>query len=129
MADTARLLQTQPSTLTRWFRGSKPQRHTLIPLAEALRVDLAWLAAGNGPAPSWEKNTIEQTPPSNRLEEMSYHYPSDGDPAAIILAALSTEELLTLAERLGPSPAVLSTVLAAVRRRTSTQPLSYLKKS
>lgn len=130
-SELARLLHTPASTITKWRRGSQPQRNTLILLSQVLRVDLDWLTKGTGTRhPKENLLTSEQTPASNRLEEMGFRYNTSSDQTdqlPVILTALTTEELLTLAGRLSASPDALLTVLDEIRRRTPVQSVNYLK--
>ena len=131
-SELARLLHTPASTITKWRRGSQPQRNTLILLSQVFRVDLDWLTKGTGTRfPQENPLAIEQTPPSNRLEDMGFRYTTSTYPDAeilpAVLAALTTEELLTVAGRLSASPSDLLSVLAEIRQRTPAGPVNYLK--
>lgn len=50
----ARAMGVSPSAFRKWLRGeAEPSRERLIALADASRVSVAWLAKGEGPAPSF----------------------------------------------------------------------------
>ncbi len=132
MAELARLLHTQQSTINRWNRGSKPQRATLIQLAQALRVDLDWLARGTvppaggvrermaGESNKSEKN-LEQEEENGRLEGMGYASDNHGDNSGVlgeVLAAVPLPELLKMVERLHGRRTAARAVLEEVSRRT-----------
>jgi len=49
----ARAMGVSPSAFRKWLRGeAEPSRERLVALADAARVGIAWLAKGEGPAPS-----------------------------------------------------------------------------
>lgn len=142
MSEVARMIHTQPSTITRWRQGSRPQRNSMIMLAQALGVSLEWLARGTGPrnAPgnpqkvtSYTEAEIEQSEGNNRLTEMSYGltHRASSDPApemlGKLLGVMTVDELLDLASRLGHDSEALTCVLQAVRQRTGPpKPVTYI---
>lgn len=127
--DVAHRINTSSSTLTRWRRGVKPQRNMLDILARALGVEMEWLALGTGPrvaewTPPPRRPEIEHAAPNDRLMEMGYSSPIPPPPNKelnALMAAMTVDELLSMAERLHGDPHTLSRVLTAVRQRTSAQ--------
>jgi phage repressor protein C with HTH and peptisase S24 domain len=50
----ARAMQVSPSAFRKWLKGeAEPSRERLVALAEAAKVSIAWLAAGEGPDPAF----------------------------------------------------------------------------
>jgi phage repressor protein C with HTH and peptisase S24 domain len=50
----ARAMQVSPSAFRKWLKGeAEPSRERLVALAEAAKVNIAWLAAGEGPDPAF----------------------------------------------------------------------------
>src|SRR6185312_13795628 len=50
----ARAMQVSPSAFRKWLKGeAEPSRERLVALAEATKVSIAWLAAGEGPDPAF----------------------------------------------------------------------------
>jgi phage repressor protein C with HTH and peptisase S24 domain len=53
----ARAMGVSPSAFRKWLRGeAEPSRERLIALADAAKVGIAWLARGEGPAPTFPQN-------------------------------------------------------------------------
>jgi phage repressor protein C with HTH and peptisase S24 domain len=51
----ARAMGVSPSAFRKWLKGeAEPSRERLIALAHAAKVGVAWLAEGDGPAPTFE---------------------------------------------------------------------------
>src|SRR5258708_2076853 len=51
----AREMKVSPSAFRKWLKGeAEPSRERLIALAHAAGVGVAWLAEGQGPAPTFE---------------------------------------------------------------------------
>ena len=49
----ARAMSVSPSAFRKWLRGeAEPSRERLVALADAAKVSIAWLAKGEGPAPT-----------------------------------------------------------------------------
>ena len=49
----ARAMSVSPSAFRKWLRGeAEPSRERLVALADAAKVGIAWLAKGEGPAPT-----------------------------------------------------------------------------
>jgi phage repressor protein C with HTH and peptisase S24 domain len=49
----ARSMSVSPSAFRKWLRGeAEPSRERLVALADAAQVSIAWLAKGEGPAPT-----------------------------------------------------------------------------
>jgi phage repressor protein C with HTH and peptisase S24 domain len=52
----ARAMSVSPSAFRKWLRGeAEPSRERLVALADAAKVNVAWLVAGEGPAPTLTK--------------------------------------------------------------------------
>ncbi len=52
----ARAMSVSPSAFRKWLRGeAEPSRERLVALADVAKVSIAWLAKGEGPAPSFAK--------------------------------------------------------------------------
>lgn len=52
----ARAMAVSPSAFRKWLRGeAEPSRERLVALADAAKVNIAWLAKGEGPAPTFVK--------------------------------------------------------------------------
>src|SRR5882757_9185275 len=51
----ARTMGVSPSAFRKWLKGeAEPSRERLVALAHAAGVGVAWLAEGQGPAPTFE---------------------------------------------------------------------------
>src|SRR5580692_5838956 len=49
----ARAMGVSPSAFRKWLKGeAEPSRERLVALADAAKVSIAWLAKGEGPAPT-----------------------------------------------------------------------------
>jgi transcriptional regulator with XRE-family HTH domain len=130
MAEVARMIHTQPSTLTRWRQGSLPHRNSLIALAAALHVDLEWLARGGPRVARGDTPAAFEHEAGGRLNDLGYslsEQKGQGDLAGVVLGKMSVDELLTLAERLGGHQEALAFVLDAVRGRAAGTTTNYLK--
>ncbi len=54
----ARAMGVSPSAFRKWLKGeAEPSRERLVALARAAGVGVAWLAEGEGPAPTFETNS------------------------------------------------------------------------
>jgi phage repressor protein C with HTH and peptisase S24 domain len=54
----ARTMSVSPSAFRKWLRGeAEPSRERLVALADAAKVSIAWLAKGEGPAPTLARPT------------------------------------------------------------------------
>lgn len=52
----ARAMSVSPSAFRKWLRGeAEPSRERLVALADAAKVGIAWLAKGEGPAPTFAR--------------------------------------------------------------------------
>lgn len=128
MADLARLLHTQPSTLTRWFRGSRPQRNSLNALAEVLRVRPEWLAEGRGPRESRAEDAQGIQPAAGTQGESSDAAETDDLDGVlrVVLSVFSGEELVAAIGRIssGSEPLTRSKTqaLVAIARELHTRP-------
>jgi transcriptional regulator with XRE-family HTH domain len=129
MADLARLLHTQPSTLTRWFRGSRPQRNSLNALAEVLRVRPEWLAEGRGPRDARAEDGPGIHPGATlaKTEENAEGSDSDGV-LRVVLSVFSGDELVAAIGRISSGTEPLSRTktqaLVAIARELHTRPSS-----
>lgn len=127
MADLARMLHTQPSTLTRWKTGSQPNRNTLIHLAGLFGVEMEWLARGTGPRRLTDllqprTETAEHFSAENRLEDMGYNISKEPEAGAlpkVLLSVLPMDVLLAMVESLISQPRAMRAVLDEIRRRTA----------
>lgn len=131
-AEVAEMVNTASSTLTRWRRGSKPQRNMLTMLAKALNVDRDWLAKGTGPGryASDSSSALQDLRPwagygvQQSIEEPVFPLPTEtpNRTTGVLLGALTTDELLSLIGRIRKWTETFSAVLDEIRRRTGSSP-------
>jgi transcriptional regulator with XRE-family HTH domain len=133
MAELARALHTQPSTLTRWKNGSKPQRNTLMLLAKVMGVSDTWMATGKGPCPVTENSSANsdcygQVGRIPHPAPMSYGINRDPVPLAAglaetvlwsVLRTIPMPELLAMVPRLASDQVAMQVVLGEVGRRAT----------